>query len=57
MMDPTKAIGLSPQATALRIETEGLISELRARRPELVAKSDWNPYLEAMLSIDCSKLH
>jgi len=48
MMDPTKSIGLSPAATALRIETEDLIAELQARRPELVAKSDENLYLEAM---------
>ncbi len=48
MMDPTKSIGLSPAATALRIETEELISELRVRRPELVAKSDENRYLEAV---------
>lgn len=48
MMDSTKSIGLSPSATALRIETEDLISELRTRRPELVAKSDKNCYLEAM---------
>src|SRR6266516_7419199 len=48
MMDPTKSIGLSPAATALRIETEELISELRVRRPELVAKSDQSRYLEAL---------
>ena len=48
MMDPTKSVGLSPAATALRIETEDLISELHSRRPELVAKSDQNRYLEAM---------
>jgi erythromycin esterase len=48
MMDPTKSIGLSPEATALRIETEDLISELRARRPELVAKSDQSRYLEVL---------
>ncbi|HZR43251.1 MAG TPA: erythromycin esterase family protein [Ktedonobacteraceae bacterium] len=47
MVDPTKSIGLSPAATALRIETEELISELRVRRPELVAKSDKGSYLEA----------
>jgi erythromycin esterase len=47
MMDPTKSIGLSPAATALRIETEDLIKELRLRRPELVAKSDESHYLEA----------
>lgn len=48
MMDPTKSIGLSPEATALRIETEDLISELCARRPELVDESDKSRYLEAM---------
>ena len=39
LADPTKSVGLSPAATALRIETEDLITELNARRPELVAKS------------------
>ncbi|MGB9979275.1 erythromycin esterase family protein [Methanobacterium sp.] len=48
MMDPTKSIGLSPSATALRIETENLISELHIRRPGLVAKSDESRYLEAL---------
>lgn len=48
MMDPTKAVGLSPAATQLRLATEELISELRIRRPELVAKSDQSHYLEAM---------
>jgi erythromycin esterase len=48
MMDPTKSIGLSPAATALRIATEDLITELRLRRPELVAKSDESHYLEAV---------
>jgi erythromycin esterase len=48
MMDSTQSIGLSPTATALRVETEELISELRVRRPELVAKSDKNCYLEAV---------
>ncbi len=47
MMDPTKSVGQSPEATALRIETEDLISELHACRPELVAKSDESRYLEA----------
>lgn len=45
--DPTKSIGLSPAATALRVETEDLIAELRIRRPELVAGSDASRYLEA----------
>ncbi|MGI8551208.1 MAG: erythromycin esterase family protein [Dehalococcoidia bacterium] len=47
MMDPTKSVGRSPAATELRVETEELISELRVRRPELVAKSDESRYLEA----------
>jgi len=47
MMDPTKSVGLSPAATALRIETEDLISELQVRHPELVAESDESRYLEA----------
>ncbi|MFB3764986.1 MAG: erythromycin esterase family protein [Methanotrichaceae archaeon] len=48
MMDPTKSVGLSPAATALRIETEDLITELHIRRPELVAKGDESRYLEAV---------
>lgn len=48
IMDPTKSIGLSAEATALRIETEELISELLIHRPELVAKSDPGRYLEAL---------
>jgi erythromycin esterase len=48
MMDPTKSVGLSPAATALRIETEDLIAQLQMRRPELVAKSNERRYLEAM---------
>ncbi len=48
MMDPAKSIGLSPSAAALRLETEDLITELRLRRPELVAKSDELRYLEAL---------
>ncbi len=48
MMDPTKSVGRSPAATALRIETEELIAELQVRHPELVAKSDGNRYLEAV---------
>ncbi len=48
MMDPTKSVGRSPAANALRIETEDLITELHARRPELVAKSDQSRYSEAI---------
>src|SRR5438270_6450477 len=47
-LDPTQSIGRSPAATALRIETEELIAELRVRRPELVTKSDESCYLEAV---------
>jgi erythromycin esterase-like protein len=47
IMDPAQSVGLSPAATTLRIETEDLVSELRVRRPELVAKSDASRYLEA----------
>ena len=48
LADPTKSVGLSPAATALRVETEELISELSVRRPELVAKGDEDRYLEAV---------
>jgi erythromycin esterase-like protein len=48
LTDPTKAIGLSPEATALRIETEDLITEFRIRRPEFVALSDKDQYSEAL---------
>jgi erythromycin esterase len=47
-MDPAKSVGLSPAATALRIEVEDLIAQLQVRRPELVAKSEESLYLEAM---------
>jgi erythromycin esterase len=49
-LDPTQSIGRSKASTALRIETEELISELCVRRPELVAKSDKSRYLEAVHS-------
>ena len=48
MMDPAQSVGMSPSATALRIATEDLISELDVRRPELVAGSDEGRYREAM---------
>jgi erythromycin esterase-like protein len=47
-MDPTQAVGLSPAASALRTETEDLITELHIRRPELVAKSSADRYAEAL---------
>jgi erythromycin esterase len=48
LVDPTKAVGLSPAATSLRIETEDLITELRMRGPELIARSDASQYAEAL---------
>ena len=48
MMDPRKGIGASPRATALRIETEELISLLLIHRPTLVAKGSEARYLEAL---------
>ena len=47
MMDPAQSIGISPAASALRIETEDLITELQLRRPELAANGQENRYLEA----------
>ncbi len=46
--DPTKSIGLSPAATALRIATEDLITVLRTRQPKLIAGSDEPRYQEAL---------
>ena len=43
MMDPAQSVGLSPAATALRIETEDLIADLRVRRPELAANGRRGP--------------
>lgn len=48
MMDPTKCIGLSENASSLRITTEDLITELRTRGPELAARSDDAAYGEAL---------
>jgi erythromycin esterase-like protein len=46
--DPAKSPGLSQEAAKLRIETEELITELAARRPELIKKSGADYYAEAM---------
>jgi erythromycin esterase len=46
MRDPSKAIGLSSDATDLRIATEDLAMELRIKRPELVKKSSRDRYRE-----------
>jgi erythromycin esterase-like protein len=48
MMDPSKSIGRSPAAVALRIETEELINELGVRAPELIATTDAARYAEAL---------
>ncbi len=48
MMDPARSVGMSPNAIALRIATEDLISELKERRPEMIAETDENHYLEAV---------
>ena len=48
LVDPTKSVGLSPAATSLRIATEDLITELRTRGPELVARSDAPQYAQAL---------
>ncbi|GLV60719.1 erythromycin esterase [Dictyobacter sp. S3.2.2.5] len=48
LIDPAQSIGLSAEATALRIETEELISDLLIRRPELVAQSGPDRYREAL---------
>jgi erythromycin esterase-like protein len=47
-IDPATSSDLVAAATALRIETEDLMTELRTRRPELVAKSDEDRYAEIM---------
>ncbi len=48
MFDPSQSIGSSTAANALRIAAEDLITELRIRRPELVAKSDQHRYADAV---------
>jgi erythromycin esterase len=48
LMDATKSIGLSAEAAQLRIETEELIAELQIHRPDWVAKSGKDHYLEAL---------
>ncbi len=55
VMDPTKSIGLSPNATSLRIEVEDLIAEMQIRRPELIAASDRERYLGARHDANCAR--
>lgn len=47
-MDPSQSIALSPEASALRIETEDLIAELRSRRPELAKLTGEAGYRETL---------
>ena len=48
MFDPAQSVGRSAPATALRIATLDLITELRIRRPELVGRSDGLAYADAL---------
>ena len=48
LMDPSKSVGRTPTAAALRIAVDDLISELRMRSPELVADSGEERFLEAL---------
>jgi erythromycin esterase len=48
IMDATKAVGLSPAATSLRIEVEDLVAVLRRRYPELAANTGERRYAEAL---------
>ncbi len=55
MFDPAQSVGSSSAATDLRIATEDLITELRIRRPELVAKSDKHHYADAVHHAELSR--
>ena len=55
MFDPSQSIGLSRNATELRIATLDLITELRIRRPELVAKSGPLEYAEAVYHAELTR--
>ena len=48
LLDPALSVGLSSAATALRIATEDLLTELATRRPELIARSDRDRFLEGL---------
>jgi erythromycin esterase-like protein len=54
-MDPSKSIALSADATALRVETEDLIAELRSRRPELIAASGSESYIDALQDAEIAR--
>jgi erythromycin esterase len=55
MMDPTQSVGLSAGASALRIATEDLITELRIRGPELAARGGKDAYLEALQHVSMAR--
>lgn len=48
MLDPARAYGGTPAASALRVATEDLISDLRSQAPELIGRSDAARYAEAL---------
>ncbi len=48
MMDPDRSVGRSPDACALRVETEDLMAELLSRRPEAVKAGGIGRYREAV---------
>jgi erythromycin esterase-like protein len=48
MFDPAQSIGLTPNATDLRIAMLDLITDLRIRRPEYAAKTDPLAYADAL---------
>jgi erythromycin esterase-like protein len=48
MFDPSKGLGQSAAAVALRVEAEELITEMGVRRPEWVAKGGAEAFSEAM---------
>lgn len=50
MMDSSQSVGLSPAATALRIEVEELITDLDIRRPEFVHLSGEESFRMAEIS-------
>lgn len=54
-MDPTKSIGLSPQAASLRVAVEDLGAELGVRRPDLIAASDIGCFEEAVQFLYCAR--
>jgi len=54
-MDPTKSIGLSSQAAALRVAVEDLAVEVALRQPELIAASGVDRFKEAAQLLSCAR--